>query len=347
MTIRKLLTNFCLPWLGGMLLWSSCTVFHTMPLEVLRTGEARLPPETGKVAWLYRHFKYTGDTLQHYYRDGETLRKGKETVTLDSLLAEHCLTAAARALQQNGVAVESVFFPFDMMPRVTGDQLTPLPPSLVQKMALPAGADLLMVLETFSWFYSRFPGESLSHDAGEVALAGIWAIYDGHSGKITETRSMVDTLYWTGDHSASGGEALKFPPRLPALEMAAATFGENYARRFYPGWMTVDRLLVIPPTEEFRQAAEYAVNQEWDKATAIWQRYSADRFGRMAVSARYNLALAAETQDQLDNALHWITRADDLARLYRNKKETTMTGQYRQILESRLQEIRKMESWEK
>lgn len=345
MDLRKLISHIISMFLGALFL-SSCTLYQDFPLEVLRAGESRIPSETGKIGWLYRNFRYTGDTLQHYYRDGEVLRKEKPEVNLDSLLATTCMQSAARDLRQNSVEAESLFFPADMMPPVSGEKLTPLPAALVQKLARPAGADRLMVLETFSWFYSRFRGETRLQDGGEVTLAGIWACYDGTTGAITETRSMVDTVYWSGGED-SKGQSMQLPPRVPALEMAATTFGERYAQRFYASWITVDRLLVIPPIEEFRQAADHALQQEWEPAMAIWQRYSADRFGRLAITARYNLALAAETIDHIEKALHWIRQAEALARSYKNKKDISLTSDYRQILETRQKEIARLESWGK
>lgn len=333
--------------LAGVFL-TSCTAYHELSLEVLRTGETRLPATARRVGFLYRNFRFPGDTLLPYFLEDGMLRKrvGEPGEPLDSLLVTTCLESAAMAFRQNGLTVESLFFPADIMPPVSGEKLTPLSPSLVQKLARPAAADHLIVLETFSLFFSRFTGERRREDAGEVAMAGIWALYDGVSGKITETRSMVDTVYWQGD-PGSGDETTLLPPRTTALEMASAIFGESYAQRFYPGWITVDRLMVIPPTEEFRQAAEHALNQEWPQAEEIWKRYATDRFGRLAVTARYNLALAAESNDRIGEAVGWIHEAQKLADVYDNKKETAMVGRYRHILETRQKEISLMESWEK
>lgn len=344
-----MIRNRILLFLLAGVFFTSCTAYHELSLEVLRTGEARLPATARRVGFLYRNFRFPGDTLQHYFLEDGLLRKttGEPGETLDSLLVTTCLESAALSFRQNGLAVEPLFFPADIMPPVSGEKLTPLPPSLVQKLAQPAAADHLIVLETFSWFFSRFTGERPREDAGEVAMAGIWALYDGATGKITETRSMVDTLYWQGDPGSGEETASLLPPRTTALEMASAIFGESYAQRFYPGWITVDRMMVIPPTEEFRQAAEHAVNQEWPRAEEIWKRYASDRFGRLAVTARYNLALAAESNDRIGEAVEWILRAQELADVYNNRKETTMVSRYRQILETRQKEISLMESWEK
>jgi len=331
--------------LAILFLLSACTVYQTVPIEIFRPEEARLPSGASRIGWLYRNFKYAGDTLQHYYRDGDQLRRdlpGKR-MNIDSLAAAACLTAASRSFSENGISGEAVFFPLDIMPRVTGEKLSPLPPSLMMKLAQPAKAGIIISLETFSWFYSRFPGDSQSAEARQVELAGVWAVYDAVTGKLRETKSMVDTVYW--DAAESGND--KLPPRIPAIELAAEHFGEKYARRFYSEWLTTDRLLVIPPLEEFRMAAEMAGKQDWEGAREIWERYAGDRFGKLAITACYNLALDAEIHDKLNDAGKWISRASALAATYHNRKEMELVNSYQTILTRRREEIRRLEEMAK
>ncbi len=255
----------------GLMMLSACTIYQTVPIEILRAEEARLPGNVSRIGWLYRNFKYAGDTLQHYYRVGDHLRRDvvHQPVNIDSLAATACLASAARSFSENGIAGEAVFFPWDMMPRASGEKLGPLPASLVKKLAEPAQAGVIISLETFSWFYSRFPEDSQGEEARQVELAGVWAVYDAATGRLRENKAMVDTVYW----NVETGEG-KLPPRVPAIELAADHFGESFAKRFYSEWITTDRLMIIPPLEAFRQAAELAGEQDWEGAREIWKRYA-------------------------------------------------------------------------
>ncbi len=38
----------------------------------------------------------------------------------------------------------------------------------------------------------------------------------------------------------------------------------------------------------------------------LWKRYADDKNGKMAINARYNLALAYEMKDDLDTAWKWL-----------------------------------------
>ncbi len=324
------------------MLMSSCTVYQTVPIEVMQLEEIKLPEGVKRIGWLYRNFKYTEDTLQHYFRAGDVLRKdlANRKTDIDSIAASACLAAAARSFSTNGVNGNPVFFPADMMPRITGEKLSPIPDRLIRKIAQPAQAELIIALETLSWFYSHFPEDiSGGEDFRQVEITGVWAIYDAETGAIKETRSMVDTVYWQG--SEAGQEEL--PPRVPAIEMAAEYFGESFAKKFSSGWVQTDRIMMVPPLEEFRLAAELASKEEWDGAREIWERYAAGRFGKLAITARYNLALDAEIHDRYEDAVDMIVSASELAAEYKNRKEMDIVNRYRKILVARLEEIRRSE----
>ena len=324
----------------------SCTVYEPIPIEVIRTRDVPLQVEGNQVALMYRNFKYPGDTLQHYYRDGGHLRKDKKNLNhnIDSIAVSSCLQSAAQKFAEYGVTAVPVIYPVDFMPGITGEKIPALPATLVRKIILPSRADYLVSLETLSYFYSRFPGDSRESELRQVVMAGLWAVYDGHSGEVADSRQMVDTLYWNeADEAVAAGKS-PLPPRLPAIRLAAEVFGENYAGKFHSDWIEVDRMLIVPPLEEFRIAANYVQEQKWDQAIEIWRRYTPGHMGKLAITARYNLALAAEINDNLEEANNQINSAYDLASVYRNKNEMKMVLLYREILQKRQKEIDAIET---
>ena len=113
----------------------ACTIYEPIPIEVMRSSEIRLPMEGKQIALLYRNFKFPGDTLQHYYRDGEYLRKVKENQDshLDSLAVISCLQGAAEVLVSKGSGPAPSVYPIDMMPEVTGEKIPALPLPLSEK----------------------------------------------------------------------------------------------------------------------------------------------------------------------------------------------------------------------
>jgi hypothetical protein len=322
---------------------ASCTVYRQIPIEVLRTEEIKLPVEKPKIAFIYRNFKFQNDTLQLYYLEDEGLMPDKKyrENEIDSMAVVSCLEGTANNLKEKGICSNPVLYPLDIFPRLSGEKVFALPVDLVKKLALPVKADYLVSLETISYFFSRYNETEENSEFQKVRMVAMWNLYNIESGVIMDHKTMIDTLYWDSNSKNPGQKPSVLPPRAQAIQQAAQIFGENYARRFYPEWLTVDRMIMIPPLEDFRVAGEFAVNQEWQKASAIWMKYADVHFGRLAISACYNLALSFEIGDDLSNALKWINSALNMAKSYKISDELTMVLQYQGILKQRLQEIEK------
>ncbi len=321
--------------------YASCTVYREVPIEIRRMEEISLPVATDTVLFLYRNFKYPKDTLIHYYKADKQLFKDRENENrnIDSLIVSACLEKVAEKFSEKEIGRHSLVLSPDLMPRQTAEHLSPLPAALVTRIAEASHASVIIALETFSCFYTRYSNDGMNPASREVAIAGIWTVYDGMTGKASDRKTMTDTLYWEAENGIRADYNAILPPRLPALILAAEAFGEQYAERFFSDWISVQRIMVIPPLEEFRIAALHAEEQDWETAGEIWKKYTPDRFGRLAVGARYNLALAMEIGDKHNEALDWIGQAYHLAKVYNNPQELQMVNTYRQILQKRLNEI--------
>jgi len=330
------------------LVLSSCTVYRQIPIEVLRTEEIKLPVAKPKIAFVYRNFKYQNDTMQLYYLEDEVLLPDKKHTEkeIDSMAVESCLQEAANKLKENGICDNPVLYPLDIFPRHTGERIYTLPVDLVRKLAMPVKADYLVSLETLSYFFSRYNQNEENNAFQKVRMVAMWNLYHVATGIIQDHKTMVDTLFWDLNSQNSGNKQTLLPPRVEAIQQAAQFFGENYAKRFYHEWLTVDRMIMVPPLEDFRLAGEFAGNQEWEKAAGIWKKYADIRFGRLAISACYNLALSYEIGDDLSGAVKWINAALDVARSYKKSDELKSALQYQSILKQRLLEIEKSKAKE-
>lgn len=316
----------------------SCTLYKEIPIEVLRPKTIQLPSGSG-ITIVYRNFKYENDTLEHYFKDDFQLkadRKNAQT-NVDSIAVSGCLTSLATNLESYGILKSISLLPYSTLPGMSGNHLSPLPAEVIRSIGTRTGSSHVISLETLSFLYVSYSQSVADESSREVVMAGIWALYDAKSGTMMHHDSVVDTLYWY--QTDESGARINLPPRLAALELAGGVFGENYAKKFISDWETVHRILVIPPLQEFRTAADHADREEWAQAAAIWERYAAQRFGRLAVSARYNMALAAELQDDIENALHWIDQAFEMATEMKNKEDLILILNYQKVLNMRKKEI--------
>lgn len=319
---------------------TSCTVYKEFPIDVYKPGQIAVPPDVTNVALVYRNFKYPADTLQHYYKDDHQLKKAKkDPEQLDSLLANTVLKELASNLDSKKTFDRIHIFPGIFKPH-TGKKLPALNFDLVEKLTSTTETDLLISLETFSYFYSEYEQEYETPKSREVITAAVWAVYDPFSKKVIERKTMIDTIFWNNyDEKGNYQKGVQLPPRLTALKIAAQMTGENYSKRFFASWQTVNRIYSVPSPADFTLASNYVEKGDWDNAIAIWKRYAGDKSGKLAINARYNLALASEINDDIETAWKWLAAAQQLAVSYKSKEDIKMITQYQKILAKRKKDI--------
>ena len=334
-----------LPAIILLLVGFSCTVYKEYPIEIYKPGEANYPLSSKKAAIVYRNFKYAGDTLQHYYKNDLILVKAKnDPPDLDSLFVTVCMNELATSVNENNVFKELHVFPYHTFERHSGEHLIELSNEVTEQITSASGSDLLISLDTYSCFFSTYPQTFDTPETNEVITVAVWSIYDPLKNILIERKTMIDTVFWNGyDNEGNYQQGYKPPPRLTALELASALAGVNYAKRFYPSWQTVNRMYSVPPLPDFSEAAHFFEERKWDRAIALWRKYADDRNGKMAINARYNLALAFEMKDDLETAQKWLTTAMELASTYRSKEDLKMILAYQKVLNSRRKELLKLD----
>lgn len=323
----------------------SCTVYKEYPIEVYKPGEIAISPDVENIALIYRNFKYSNDTLQHFYKDDNLLKKAKnDPKNLDSLLVGNCLNELASKLKANSNFNRIHIFP-EVFKQHSGSKLPSINFEILDELTTKSETDLIISLETFSYFYSEYSTDAGVPKPREVITVAVWAVYDPALNKTLERKSMIDTVFWNAyDEQGNFQKNSKLPPRLSALQIASQIAGENYSKRFFASWQTVKRMYSIPPLPDFEAAEKYLVKGDWDNAIMLWKRYAADKNGKMAINARYNLALAYEMKDDLETAVKWLAAARQIAADYRCKDDLKMIAAYQKVLNERLKEIEKLNS---
>ncbi|HSO86282.1 MAG TPA: DUF6340 family protein [Draconibacterium sp.] len=322
---------------------TSCTVYKEYPIDVYKPGQIAIPPNVENIALVYRNFKYKNDTLQHFYKDDNQLKRAKsDPKNLDSILVGYCLNQLATNLKTNSNFNRIHIFPEIFKPH-TGTKLPSIDFELINKLTTETETDLVISLETFSYFYSEYSANAGEQKPREVITANVWAVYDPVAKKILERKTLIDTIFWNAyDEQGNYQKNSKLPPRLTALKIASQMAGENYSKRFFASWETVKRMYSIPPLPDFEAAEKYLIKGDWDNAIMLWKRYATDKNGKMAINARYNLALAYEMKDDLDTATQWLTAAQQIASDYRSKEDMKRIAAYQKVLAQRKKEVERL-----
>lgn len=319
---------------------TSCTVYKEYPIDIYTPGEVAVSADVQNVAIVYRNFKYPGDTLQHHYKDNYRLKKAKnDPENLDSLLANYALKELASNFKEKKTFDRIHIFPELFKPHV-GKKLPTLSFDMVKKLTTATNTDLLISLETFSYFFSEYDGDEETPKSREVITASVWAVYDPYKEKVLERKSMIDTVFWNRlSDDGKYQKNVQLPPRLTALKIASQLTGENYSKRYFASWKTVNRIYSIPPLPDFELADKYISEGKWDNAIEIWKRYALEKNGKMAINARYNIALAYEMKDDILMAWKWLGAAHELALEYKSKEDLKRITEYQKVLAKRKKDI--------
>jgi len=105
--------------------------------------------------------------------------------------------------------------------------------------------------------------------------------------------------------------------------------GNKVGIQISPSWNdNVQRVIYTGPNRELRNAAYLVIKNQWIEAAQIWNRLSETTHRKLASRACFNIALAYERDDDLDQAISWIAYADSL---FSNSK----TLHYKKILDDR------------
>ena len=169
---------------------SSCTVYKEYAIDIYKPGEIAVPPSAENIALVYRNFKFKNDTLQHFYQNENKLEKAKNDPNgLDSILAELCLNELATNLKSNNSFQQIHIFP-GVFKAHSGAKLPTLTPSLVNKFSSSTNSDLIISLETFSYFFSVYEIDQDVPKSREVVTAAVWAVYDPITEKVINRKTM-------------------------------------------------------------------------------------------------------------------------------------------------------------
>ncbi len=321
---------------------SSCTIYREFPIEVYQPSELQFPDDAKDIVILSHNFKFDQDTFQNYYKRNKKLLRLPENISqsIDSMMVTKVLNSLSKSLKINGSFEDIKLLPYNFIEQSKGEFISTLSKDFIKKLDAHYNTDLVVSLETFSYFYSEYPyGVEKSIAYNQVLTAATWAVYSPDKELLLDIKTMVDTVFWDGSTTDKKRGRIRKPPIAEALQTAAQVAGENYARRLSPGWQNVYRMYVIPPVEDFKDAARHFEQEKLDKAIALWDKYNGQRFGKLSIWANYNIALAKELQGNIDAAKQAIEKSLLQAIALKNSEDIKTVSLYNSVLQKRVYDI--------
>jgi hypothetical protein len=148
-----------------------------------------------------------------------------------------------------------------------------------------------------------------------------WIFYQPHLGNATGRFNFTDTVTLAGEFSEVQLSDL--------LYEACYVTGINCGKRLVPYWQEVNRVIYTGPGRDLRDAAEFALKDRWHNSGLMWNDLTGNKKKKFASRASFNLAVAFERDDDLQQAYLWITYADSL-------QTNELTSLYKKILNLRV-----------
>jgi hypothetical protein len=327
-------------WLIILLIFSSCASYEKLSIEVFKPAEVSLTPDIKTITIISRNLKYEHDTLQNYQVRNRRLIKDKIRLNSDSLAIKTCMDSLSGMLLKQNRFDKVEILPINTFPVSRVKEIRPAKNEYYKVISKKTGADILILLDMFSCFYSQKNDDS--DLSANVVTSNIWTIYSAREQKIIDRFTQVDTLYW--DESDENGQyrRLRIPDKKNAILLAAGVIGENFSKHIIPSWAKVDRTIMQSSGPQFQSATRLAQNNKWEEAVSIWQVYSETKSKLNKVIALYNLALASEMNGDVDRAIELTDRAAKISSGLFLSSENEAVRKYSAVLYQRKNEINKL-----
>jgi hypothetical protein len=171
-------------------------------------------------------------------------------------------------------------------------------------------------------FSQEYIGTSLYYSVYKITNLTKWSFLQPFREITLATIVDTDSLTLDGNFGLMGDPEYN-------LFKACYTSGVMTGCKISPYWQDTIRTYFTGPGRDMKDAAQFVEKNRWYNATRLWNEVLETGNNRRASRAAYNIALAFETDDDLEQAFSWILYADSL-------HSSQHTESYIKILEVRL-----------
>ncbi len=201
-----------------------------------------------------------------------------------------------------------------------------------------SNADIFIVLDTLNLImntesyadYYTYPTEYVKYR--EIWIGAYWSVLDLYTKSRLDKFIYRDTLTWrsvgytakeANDNLVSAEKSIRETAYFTAID---------YANRIFPAWQRELRYYFNNGNKDFRVAANYVKNGNWDLASDLWEKHIYSKDKELASRATFNLALANEMRGRYIKAIGWAERSNEI-------KSKTRTIYYINRLKKRQEQI--------
>lgn len=228
--------------------------------------------------------------------------------------------------------------------------------NIVNELALQAGADAIISLD-HQIYNSQVSliDNKVGLKNGSIKVRGfcLFNVYIPFREK-THMTSMryVDSLTWRNDDVSTRRDDIKELINSEyATTVVCATgsmMGGRMANKIIPAWIADNRKVYSSYQSDWMAADANLRKDKWEEAVLIWEKiYNKSSSGKSKAKAANNIAVACELNDNYEQALDWINKAQQVLGDKGRNSGTTLQKElsaYHKALEARIEQSKELNS---
>ncbi|MCK4629852.1 MAG: hypothetical protein KAT40_00315 [Bacteroidales bacterium] len=167
-----------------------------------------------------------------------------------------------------------------------------------------------------------------------VEITAGWRIYYPADKQIVVEELKKHTQLWEFEGKTQKEAMRNLPSKMFAVEEAGKLAGIDFSSRLYPKRTTVERVLFIKGSRDFKIANQHLKQRHWKSAATIWKKYTNDPDNKIASAALFNLAVINEMEGNIEEAFRLAKQAGGI-------NEAPVIKEYVLLLEEKAKQFRK------
>ncbi|MDX2415623.1 MAG: DUF6340 family protein [Bacteroidales bacterium] len=287
----------------------SCTAEKSMiALEILKPASITYPANVQTIGY----FDRSPLTFNAYANIDTRALNDTHLYKLDALINSSILMGFIEGKSQSSLFYMEDISYLQERRHDTLDQDVPLPNKRVDEICAIFGFDALI---TQDYYFADFNKSYYCNEDGwnelmfELHLNVKWTVNIAGQTKPLDSYTYNDTLYFVNQD--------KFPKikYLSNLEMLLEGFkvvGQSFGIRNVPVWNKVSRIVFTGKNEDLRKAGKFTDKGDWESALKIWEENLSSENKKLAAKCAHNLAVYYELGDDINQALDYAKKANDL-----------------------------------
>ncbi|WP_431423951.1 DUF6340 family protein [Bacteroides hominis] len=299
--------------------FSSCQTVEQLSIDYMLPAEISFPNELKRVAIVNNVSATPDNTLppkENKIKDKNELSRAVSYHDGQPVLTTEAL---AKAIAEQNYFNEVVICDSALRARDFRPRESTLSQEEVRTLTQTLGVDFIISLENLQMkstrVFSYIPEWNTYYGTLDTKIYPTVKIYLPGRKSPMVTINSNDSIFWEEYGNTEAFVRSRLPDDKQMIRESSEFAGSIPVSKILPYWKTAYRYYFISGSVAMRDAAVYVKENEWDKASKLWeQAFEATKNNKKKMRAAFNLALYHEMKDSVEEAEKWAIKAQEFAR---------------------------------